>query len=115
MCVCDSVGRGEGGCSTDHVQQEVDRLSVACCHLVCFLTDLQQAGGGQLHTHTHTGLALLVSIDLSVYSCVCVCVCGTYSQELLETVLDASLVDSEESSSYLVDGLGQAVDVVTVA
>lgn len=28
----------------DHVQQQVDRLSVTGRHLVCFLTDLQQTG-----------------------------------------------------------------------
>lgn len=40
---------------------------------------------------------------------------SSYSQELLEAVLYAPLVDGEESSSDLVDGLGQAVDVVTVS
>lgn len=39
----------------------------------------------------------------------------SYSQELFEAVLYASLVDGEESSSDLVDCFGQAVDVVTVA
>lgn len=36
--------------SSHHVQQQVDRLSVASRHLVRFLADLQQAGRGQLHT-----------------------------------------------------------------
>lgn len=40
---------------------------------------------------------------------------GTYSQELLEPVLDAALVDGEERCCDLVDGFGQAVDVVAVA
>lgn len=40
---------------------------------------------------------------------------GSYSQELLEAILYASLVDGEERSGDLVDGLGQTVDVVTVA
>lgn len=39
----------------------------------------------------------------------------SYSQELLQAVLYAPLVDGEESSSDLVDGFGQAVDVVAVA
>lgn len=39
----------------------------------------------------------------------------SYSQELLEAVLYAPLVDGEESGSDLVDGFGQAVDVVAVA
>lgn len=38
-----------------------------------------------------------------------------YSQELLQAVLDAPLVDGEESRRDLVDGFGQAVDVVAVA
>lgn len=38
-----------------------------------------------------------------------------YSQELLQAVLDAPLVDGEESRCDLVDGFGQAVDVVAVA
>lgn len=38
-----------------------------------------------------------------------------YSQELLQAVLDAPLVDGEESGCDLVDGFGQAVDVVAVA
>lgn len=40
---------------------------------------------------------------------------SSYSQELLQAVLYAPLVDGEESSSDLVDGFGQAVDVVAVA
>lgn len=39
----------------------------------------------------------------------------SYSQELFQAVLYAPLMDGEESSSNLVDGFGQAVDVVTVA
>lgn len=39
----------------------------------------------------------------------------SYSQELLQAVLYAPLVDGEESGSDLVDGFGQAVDVVAVA
>lgn len=39
----------------------------------------------------------------------------SYSQELLEAVLYAPLVDGEESGGDLVDGFGQAVDVVAVA
>lgn len=46
--------------------------------------------------------------------CVCECV-PPYSQELLQAVLDAPLVDGEESRRDLVDGFGQAVDVVAVA
>lgn len=45
---------------------------------------------------------------------VCECV-PPYSQELLQAVLDAPLVDGEESRRDLVDGFGQAVDVVAVA
>lgn len=44
----------------------------------------------------------------------CECV-PPYSQELLQAVLDAPLVDGEESRRDLVDGFGQAVDVVAVA
>lgn len=40
---------------------------------------------------------------------------SSYSQELFEAVLYAPLVDGEESCSDLVDGFGQAVDVVAVA
>ena len=40
---------------------------------------------------------------------------GSYRQELFEAVLYAALVDGEERRSDLVDGLGQAVNVVTVA
>lgn len=40
---------------------------------------------------------------------------GAYSQELFEPVLDASFVDGEERGGDLVDGFGQAVDVVAVA
>lgn len=39
----------------------------------------------------------------------------SYSQELLQAILDASLVDGEQSRRDLVDGFGQAVDVVAVA
>lgn len=74
----------EGGLLHNHIQQQVDRFSVTCRHLVRLLADLQQAGGGQ-------------------------------SQELFQAVLYAPLVDGEESSSNLVDGFGQAVDVVAVA
>lgn len=46
----------------------------------------------------------------------CECVSAPpYSQELLQAVLDAPLVDGEESRRNLVDGFGQAVDVVAVA
>lgn len=40
---------------------------------------------------------------------------ASYRQKLFETVLYASFVDGEESSSNLVDGFSQAVDVITVA
>lgn len=40
---------------------------------------------------------------------------SSYSQELLQAVFYAPLVDGEESSSDLVDGFGQTVDVVAVA
>lgn len=39
----------------------------------------------------------------------------SYSEELFQTVLYAPLVDGEKRSSNLVDGFGQAVDVVAVA
>lgn len=39
----------------------------------------------------------------------------SYSKELFQTVLYAPLMDGEKSSSNLVDGFGQTVDVVTVA
>lgn len=39
----------------------------------------------------------------------------SYSKEFFQAVLYAPLMDGEKSSSNLVDGFGQAVDVVTVA
>ena len=80
----EEVHRKEGGDSDDLVKENVDALPVPDVLAGPLLAQPQEAGGGQ-------------------------------GKELLEPVLDVVMTtDAEQAAKQLVDGRGQAVDVVTV-